>query len=238
MQLDPKFHCDTFTAAVKFLYWPTGSWVRAITSWFCQWREKSTLCPCHLSWLSFRNSTASLIWSLQHKGSWTPPRPVPRGSSQQIQVSRGTSHARLWMLSPRVRGDGAASPGASVGLQLRAQPIPGIWNHQLRVFAPQSLPALHHGDLSTRVHLGQPEILENTTCLFILIFQDFHSSHDEVKRDSRVGWGAPAPSPPAENVMSPCPLNCKSKICLYISDFNMHNKDVEQYTSTYLSLDI
>lgn len=51
---------------------------------FFQWTENSTLCLCLLSWLSFRNSTASFILSLQHEGSWAPPPPVSGGSCRQM----------------------------------------------------------------------------------------------------------------------------------------------------------
>ena len=93
------------------------------------------------------------------------------------------------------------------------------------VCSPEA-PCFASQSLSTRVHLGQAEIFENTTCLFILIFQDFHSSHDDSEEDSRVGLGVPMPVPSAEKVMSPCLPNCKGRISpssLYILYFYKHS---------------
>lgn len=133
IQLDPKFHCDTLRAVVKLLYWPTGSWVRAITSWFCQRRENSTLRLCLSSWLSFRNSTANFILSLQHTGSWTPPPPGSGGSSQQMRPQPPRTSGcgcraqhRAGLPSPAARGDhGCLTRGQRGALaQGTANPVP------------------------------------------------------------------------------------------------------------------
>lgn len=105
-------------------------------------------------------------------------------------------------------GDHGWICGATAGLQLRADPALGIWSHQPHVSAPRGLPALHPGDLCTAAHLGQAQIVQNSTCLFILIFQGFDSSHDEGEGGSRPESTFASSFCSKSNIPLPAKLDC------------------------------
>lgn len=130
-----------------------------------------------------------MILLLQHKGSGNPPYPlyqegvssrcVPRYFAHHTAGARhGTGLGHQGPQPPGTMADMGQTWDTSSGQsQSLASEV-----MSLVCLALRGTLLCNHRDFGPRVHLGQDEIFANTTCLFILIFQDFHSPRDDSER--------------------------------------------------------